>query len=194
MAVNIDEAVEAATSKASFNVFEFVQGGTVPTDDIYIYTDADAALKLAKIFYAEEQRKKKDAEEGLSLGDETEDEVPEEVISALHERLLASRLTFHLKGLAPEAVRTLEANTLKKHTDAESEDFNLAFNHTLIAQSIVSVENPDGAVNTDKWTAKMVTGFLPSLYLSEASKLLEASAELSYIGAIFDRAVNADFS
>lgn len=192
MAINIDDAVEAATSKGSFNVFEFVQGAVTPSDTISIYTNADAALKLVKAFSAEDARRAKEAEEGASLADEYE-VLDEDIVTALHEELVASRLKISMKGLAPEVVRTLDKELKSSNPDATEEDFNNLFNHSLIAKSIVSVENPDGAVNTDKWTAKMVAGFLPSLYVSEANKIYDSAAELSYIGAIFDRAVNADF-
>lgn len=187
----IDEALAAATSKESFNVFDFVQGAVTPSDVISIYTNADAALKLVKVFSAEEARKQAEAEEGASLADEYEI-LDEDIVTALHEELVASRLKISMKGLAPEAIRELDKELKKKH-EADSEEYNNAFNHSLIAKSIVSIENPSGALNTDKWTAKMVAGLLSSLYVSEANKIYDAAAELSYVGAIFDKAVNADF-
>lgn len=194
--IEIDDAVEAATSKDSFNVFEFVQGAVVPTDAVAVYTDADAALKLAKIFVGEAERAKKQAEEGASLADEYD--VPDEdVVNELHERLLHSKLVFNMKGLSPDARVELEDAIKKKveYVEGENDDvYSEAFNNALIAKSIVSVENPTGAVNTDKWTPKMVAGLLTSLYVSEQNKLYVASAELTYVGAIFDRAVSADFS
>jgi hypothetical protein len=111
--------------------------------------------------------------------------------------LVATSLTFHLQGLAPSAVSALEKH-LKATTEfkegSENTTFTDAFNNTLIVKSIVSVERTDGAINTDKWTVEQVSDLLGQLYISEANKIYEGVAEINYIGAIFDRAVNADFS
>lgn len=198
--LDADAIVEKATSKETFNVFDFVQASNLPTSDVVIYTDADAALKLAKIFTAEAERAKKNADnsDGFSLADDfDEDATSEEVITELHARLVATSLTFHLKGLAPSAVRAIE-NHIKATTDfkegKENEEFTATFNNTLIVKSIVSVERTDGVLNTDAWTIEQVAAFLPELFISEANKIYEGVAEINYIGAIFDRAVNADFS
>lgn len=198
--LDADAIVEKATSKGSFDVFDFVKGSNLPTNDVVIYTDADAALKLAKIFTTEALRAKqsKDNADSFSLADDFETEVAsEEVISDLHTRLISTSLTFHLQGLAPAAVSALEKH-LKATTEfkegAENTAFTEAFNNALIVKSIVSVERTDGAINTDKWTVEQVADFLGQLYISEANKIYEGVAEINYIGAIFDRAVNADFS
>jgi len=188
-----EAAVEELTAKETFNVFDFIAAVTVPEDDITIYTDADAALKIAKILLAEKEAAK--ADDGLSITDGAEDN--EELLTVLHARLVASGLTFHMKGQTPDERQKL-TNEIKESANwkegEENAEFNTVFNNTLIARSIVSVTNASGAVNTSKWTPKQVKGFLPSLYESEAAKLYDTTAELSYIGAIFDRAVSADFS
>lgn len=188
-----DEAVAELTDKGSFNVFDFVAGTIAPEDTVTLYTDANAALKMAKILIAEKARAEREADD-LSIADE--DATDESVVTELHEKLLASGLVFKLRGLLPDAVTALDEDVKSKTNyvaGEENEEYATLFNNTLIGLTIVSVTNPAGAVNTDKWTAKMVKGFLPSLYPSEAGKLYNAAAELSYVGAIFDRAVNADF-
>ena len=194
--IDADTAVEAATSKDTFDVLEFVQGVNLPTNDVTVYTDADAALKMARILIAEQEREERIKQEGASLADDDE-LADEDEITELHERLVASRLVFHMRGIAPKAVKALDNKLKATHPYIEggnNPEYVTAFNNTLIAKSIVSVENAAGAVNTDKWTPEKVADLLDSLYISESNKVFDGAAELTYVGAIFDRAVSADFS
>jgi hypothetical protein len=197
MAINTDELVEAATSKETFDVFAFVEGTNTPSDKVTVYTDADAALRLARIFVAEAEREELQKAEGIGLADETGPVADEDEITELHERLVASGLTFHLKGLAPKAREAIEKNlkaTTNYREGAENEEYIDALNNTIIAKSIISVENAAGAIDERKWTPEQVGIFNETLYASEANKLFGLAAEINYVGAIFDRAVNADFS
>lgn len=193
--IEISAAVEEATSAETFDVLEFVNAANLPKDTVTVYTDADAALKLTKIFIAEAERAKNG--DSLSIDDEYE-YADEAEITELHERLAASALVFELQGLAPAATTALE-NHLKAmlpYTEgAANEEFNEMFNNTLIAKTIQSVTRAvDGVRNETAWTAEKVKGLNASLYISEANKLFNGAAEVNYVGAIFDRAVNADFS
>jgi len=193
--IDVDAAVEEATSKENFDVLAFVQGSNLPTHDVTVYTDGDAALRMARILIAEDEREQRRQLEGVSLADDDE-AVDEDEITELHDRLVAS-LVFHMQGLAPSATRALHNKLKATHPyvdGGENPEYTEAFNNTLIAKSILSVENAAGAKNTDKWTAEKVSDLLDSLYVSEANKIFDGAAELTYIGAIFDRAVSADFS
>jgi len=196
MAIDAEDYIAQATEKDTFDVFAFVQGTNTPEDEVTIYTDADAALKLAKIFIAEEERAERAKNEVVGLSDEDET-ADEDEITALHERLAASGLVFKLKGLAPKAREAIEKK-LRATTDykegEENTEFNEALNATLIAKSIVSVTNAAGAVASNAWTVETVNAFTEELYVSEANKLFGAVAQVNYVGAIFDRAINADFS
>lgn len=198
MAFEIEAVLDEALDRETFDVLAFVQGANTPKTDVTIYTDADAALKLAHIFVAEAARAEAAAGDSLSIADDEEDEgVDEDEITELHARLTASALTFHLQGLAPAAVRALE-NSLKAKLPykegADNEEFDSTFNNTLIAKTIKTVTAADGRVQSQPWTAEMVSVLNDSLYVSEANKLFNGAAEVNYVGAIFDRAVNADFS
>lgn len=196
MSFNIEAVIEEGTSRETFDVLEFVKSSNLPKSEVVVYTDADAALKLAKIFIAEAEQSKKAAEDALSIDDEYEG-ADEDEINELHERLSASALTFHLQGLAPAATRALEKHlqaTEDYKEGGDNEAFNDLFNNTLIAKTIVSVERPDGKINTSPWTPEKVADLNESLYVSEANKLFTGAAEVNYVGAIFDRAISADFS
>lgn len=193
---NYDAAIEAALSKETFDVLAFVKGANLPVHDVTLYTDADAALKLARIFTEEAARQKRTNTDSLSIDDEY-DGASEEEINALHERLTSTAIVVNMRGLAPAALRAMENHikaTLPYEEGGDNEEYNLAFNNELVAKSIVSVESADGRVDSTKWTRAKVEKLNEALYISESNKLFNAAAEINYIGAIFDRAVSADFS
>lgn len=188
--------LDTATNAETFNVFDFVTGAALPEEDYTIYTNGHAALKLAKIFEAESiRRKEAENDPNASIADEPV--ASEDEITALHTALVESGLVFHMQGLAPHALEELQ-NTIKEQTGyvegQENENFFVTMNNTLVANSIKYVTNHAGAVDKNKWTPQMVKSFAGSLYVSEQTKLYAGAGELTYIGAIFDGAVTADFS
>lgn len=191
-----DKAIETVLDRETFDVLAFVKGANLPVHEVTLYTDADAALKLARIFVAEAAREKKAESDSLSIDDEYEG-ADEAEISELHERLASSAIIVHLQGLAPAALRAMENHikaTLPYEEGAENEEYNNAFSNELVAKSIVSIESADGRVDEAKWTRAKVEKLNDALYVSESNKLYNAAAEINYVGAIFDRAVSADFS
>jgi len=188
----IESAIEAALDKGTFDVFAHVRGTSLPTDSVVVYTDADAALKLSRIF--EEEAARKANADDYSIADEPV--ADEDEISALHERLLETALTFNLRGVAPKAVEAIEKHLKATHEFKEgtaNESFAEEFNNTLIAKSIQSVTRADGATSDTTWGWEQVKDLSSELYPSEANKLFIAAAQLTYVGGIFDLAANADF-
>lgn len=197
--IDAEEYTAEATGAEEFDVFEFISNAKLPEHTVAVYTDADAALKIARMIIAENERAAASEDEPLSLDDYEADSylVDEDELAELNERLVASGLLFHMRGLAPAAVKALEAKIRATTNYVEgtlNEEYNTTFNHTMIAKSIVSVTNADGGVSKTVWSPEKVAKLLESLHGSESAKLFETAAELSYVGAIFDRAVTADFS
>lgn len=199
--IDVEEAVAEATDLETFDVFEFIDGANTPQNKVTVYTDADAALKVARALIAEKASNERSKQmDQFSLADdfeEDEDVLSEEEIDALVNRLKASALVFELKGLAPAARKALEkklqATTDYSETD-ESPEYNRALDGELVSRSIVSVTNASGAKSRTKWTPDNVLKLTDSLYESESGKLFQGVGEINYVGAIFDRAVTADFS
>lgn len=198
--IGIDDAIAAATSEETFDVLEFVAGGATPEHKVTIYTDADAALKTARLLLAEEERNARKDSDDYSIADAFEDEeeqLSEEQLTELHDRLVASGLEFELKGLAPAALDALEKSLRAKHEYKEGQanaEYNEALELELTARSIVSVKRADGKVNSAKWTPEKVQSLFVSLYPSESNKLVTGVVQINYVAAIFDKAVTADFS
>lgn len=188
------ESVETTVTELQeeLDVFAFVQGQVSPQDEVTIFTDADAAVRLLKATYTPESD-----DDGLSIADDYEQETAsEEELQAWHDRLEASKLTFAFKGLAPAAVTALTNSMKAKHNYSEIKDnteYSVALNTEILARSIVSATNANGQSRTRAWTADEVTKFTDDLYISESNKLYTAALGLAYIGDIFDKAVNAGF-
>lgn len=199
--IDVNAAVEEATDLDTFDVFEFLEGANTPQNKVTIYTDADAALKVARFLVNEKERNERSKQmDQYSLADdydEEEENLSEEELTELHNRLTASALTFELKGLAPAARKALEkklqATTDYSETEA-SPEYNRALDGELVARSILSVTNAKGQKSSNKWTAENVLKLTDTLYESEAGKLFQGVGEINYVGAVFDRAVTADFS
>lgn len=192
----VTNAVAALAESEEFDVLEYFEGATLPVGNVTLYRDADAGYRIAEILEAEEARKKQSAEEGLGLTDELE-YTDEDELTELHKRLLASAVTFDLRAVAPEAKKAIEAHlraTLPYKKNAENEEYNTAFNNTIIAKSIQSVTNAAGAADTKAWTADRIEQLEAKLVPSEFGRLVQKVFELNYIGDAIDRAVHADFS
>lgn len=198
--IGIEEALDGAMSEETFDVLEFVKGTATPEHKITLYTDADAALKTARLLLAEEERNARKDSDDYSIADafdEEEEQLSEEELTELHDRLVASGLEFELKGLAPAALDALEKSLRAKHEykeDKPNEEYSKALELELTARSIVSVKKADGKVSTAKWTPEKIEALFVSLYPSESNKLVTGVVQVNYVAAIFDKAVTADFS
>lgn len=193
---DLEDAVTAVLDAEEFDVLEFFAGAVLPTKDVTLYRDAAAGFALAEILDAEAEAKKKNKSEGLGLGDD-DGYVDEDRITELHERLLASAATFHLKAIDPEVQRELREELRLKHkvrTGAPtSEDFNVEYNYAVIAKTIQSVTAANGKVDTKEWTVERVEKFDRKVLSTEFERLFEAVFEINFIGDSIDKAVNADF-
>ena len=186
----VDEKLAAAPEE--FDVLEFVRGTATPEDTVTIFTDADAAVKIADIVAAEAARD----EDSLSIADESE--IDEGVFNELHARLTASALELTLKGIAPAARVALENHlkaTLPYREGELNEEYNEALNYELVSRSIKGVTRlSTGAVSSTEWTPERVKSFLDELYVSEQNKVYFGVMKVTYVSDIFDKAVTADFS
>lgn len=189
-------ALEEATAPENFDVFAFVKKTNTPELPVTLYTDADAALKLFDLKNKQSalDGKNKELADTFSLADDSDYSYE---IEELETELRDSALTFRLKGLAPKALDAFTKAYEAKHGEEKAADetqYNINFNNTLVAKSIVNFDSPDGQTVVREWTADGVAELVENLYVSESSKLYSTTARANYVGAVFDAAVSADFS
>jgi hypothetical protein len=188
-------AVDQATSEEEFDALAYFSGDALPEASVTTYANAKAAYRLAELADKQREQAELEASEGLGITDEVEYIDPDE-IDELKRKLTSSAIVFKLRGLAPAAKTALErkARASNPFTEgAENEEYNEAFNASLIASTIVSVSNATGKQDKNVWDADRVLAFSKVAPESEFSKLYVAVLRVNYIGDAIDQAVNADF-
>jgi hypothetical protein len=221
----MSETVEDLLAKpAEFDARAFIRGAAMAKGEVTVFTDGDSARRLV---YLEAELAKAEAKaESLSAGsnggithsegyDEAEAEV--EALKAqeaeLVEASLASKMTFHLRGITRKQVQLIDQKwrkaikfAVRSHFpegDEGDEAFNLAefernrernegINYELVAKSIYKVVDSEGNEDTNVWSVEDVEALAGNLYDSEWYKVLGLMKELTFSEHIFRAAVEAD--
>lgn len=171
-----------AMNKGTFSVLEVAKGRGYPQDIVDVYLDHDAAFKIHRLEarIASEQ----DGEKVNALDDERRE---------LVEKVKASRLTFHLRGISEDDIEAVQKQATEKFGPDESNDKGKWSNGAFLAQHIVSVTNAEGEVDSHKWTADEVVELWKVLPTESFNKLLLLMQELTFAARYFDEAVSTDF-
>lgn len=191
----LSTAVNEALNQESFDVLEFVTGDRTPRKKVTIYTDAEAGYRLDELLALEENGVAQS--DGLSITDDVP-WVDEEEVAELQEKIKASALTFHLKGLAPKVRDAIQKELQARHnfSDTASDEAKVAyfedFSGTLISRSIEKATNAAGASDTS-WSTDKVNTLRGRINGTEFARLDEAVFDINTDAELFTRAVNADF-
>jgi hypothetical protein len=238
VSTSVEQHIENLKSPATFNAREAVNNATYPTDSIGVYSDAAVAHRVnvaaheaalarnvaQNAFAAAVQRAAENASvesdpEAEAAGDPTFKKLDAEAkeleaeVAELLPGLEASKLTFHLRGLAPAQWRLIHRKSAKeikapvrKHFEkgedgdeefqAEEVERNILrnawINDSCIASSIVKVVNADGEEDTSTWSVDDVAN-LSALYLeSEYAKLKNLMEQLTFANTLFQWAIEQD--
>lgn len=182
---DVEEAVEAAQEKGTFSVLAAAKGIAYPKEEVVLFQDVKSAYEIGILERSME-----------SLGkDDTEmiNRVDEEILE-LKKKVRASALTFHLTGLAPGVIEDIQTEIWGMYPKTEDEGkSNLLINMSYIAASIQKVVDADDNEDVHLWTRDEVTDLRRTLPDESFDKLGEKVAELSFVGAYFDQATDADF-
>lgn len=238
MTQSIEDRIEDLKDPKTFNARAAVNSATYPTDSIDVFSDAAVAHKVnvagheaakarflaqnafdAAVKRASEHASVEADPQAEAAGDpifkklDAEAKELEAQLTELLPELEASKLTFHLRGLAPAQWRLIHKKAAKeikapvrKHFE-KGEDGDEAFqaeevernidrnawiNDTCIASAITKVVNADGEVDTAVWATEDVAN-LSALYLeSEYAKLLNLMEQLTFANTLFQRALEQD--
>ena len=220
-----DTAEDLLAKPAEFDARAFIRGAAMAKGEVTVFTDGDSARRLV---YLEAELAKAEAKvESLSAGSnggithsEGHDEAEAEVEAlkaqekALIEAALASKMTFHLRGITRKQVQLIDQKWRKEikfavrahfpEGDEGDEAFNLSefernrernekINYELVAKSIYKVVDSEGNPDTNVWSVEDVEAALAgNLYDSEWYKILGLMKELTFSENIFRAAVEAD--
>lgn len=207
-----------------FDARAFINGASVAHEDVEVFTDGQTAWELTKL--EAELAKAEALVESLSAGangsivpsegfEEAEAEV--EALKAreaeLLEKVLASKMTFHVRGLGRKQVKLIDKKwrkavkfPVRKHFENgdegdeafELEQFernverNEKIAYDLVASAIYKVTDFSGVEDTNPWSVDDVEALSGNLYDGEWFKLYNKVQEISFTETIFRAAVERE--
>ena len=168
----------------TFDLFEFIEGRSYPSEDVTVYTDAAGVFDLEKI--EEKIANTTDPDEVDRLDAET---------LAIKERIRESALTFHLRGVPGPILKDVDSKVEAKFDNPESNEASAFRMGSTLALQITGVTRADGATDTRVWDSETSERVIASLPPGEGVKLLRSVIELSLKSRSFeDFEVTPDFS
>lgn len=195
----------AETPADDWDLLEELDGVNLPDDEVSVFTDLKAAKTLNRLLDEEKEReeaaKKPKNKDTLSLADDSDYfdvEAFEAELNEAYAALEASKITFELRGLAPELIKAITREKTAKHNHKPNDENDTAFyedvNYTISARTIVAARKADGKRSTAVWTPERLQKLEAKLHDTQWAKLYSAIIDINYDAQLFDRAVSADFS
>lgn len=193
-----DIATLVESARENFNVLDALKGQAYPEDSVTVDTDVRTGYQINVL-----RRKIRKLEHDLvGEDDNTERErIDDEInslqqqIAVLKDKLKETQQTFHLRGIPPQIIESIQTEAREKFGD-DGVDFGpgaIWANDNFLAAHILRVESADGSVDEHKWTHEDVAtlrGFLPDESFEKVATLMQ---ELSFAASYFDATVTADF-
>ncbi len=181
------ELVQEAQSQKVFNLADAIKGRAYPSTSVKVYLDDQTALELVEVNQL--MNRTTDADEIDKLA---------EIAKELAEKIIASSLTFEMRGISQSTVESVteKVNAMHKTTseDAErSQDWLRDYITYLVALNIVSVTTADGAVDKSEFNFEKVEELRRGLAPNEWGKLVSAMQKLTLAGGYFDQLTDAGF-
>lgn len=189
---NVLKLVEKAQSKGVFDITEFAKGRAYPSDSVTAYIDVDAAYELTKI---------NSQINSVLVGEEAKVADLEAQAKVLSERLLASKIVFHMRGVNQSIIESITKKCDELYPPTmnsfgqEETDPNWVREWTcgLVAANLVSVENADGELDERAFTADDVNEFRQYLPKEVWDMVTEKMQQLTLAGAYFKGLTDAGF-
>ena len=186
------DLVEKAQKKGTFDIAKFAKGIAYPEDTVTAYVDIESAYKLNVL--NEEMSK-------IKLADPAEYEKLEAQAKKLSDKILASRVVFHMRGVNQEVIESITEKADKKYPkklDAlgqviENEDWLKEWTCGLIASNIVKIENADGDTDDKHYETEDVLELRKHLPREVFDLLVAKMQQLTLAGAYFKGLTDAGF-
>lgn len=173
--------VEEAQSKSKFNLADVIKGRGFPEDTVDVYLDAESAYELSKL--NDELTETTDEEYAAEL---------EAKAKALAEKIIASRLTFHMRGLSQALVEAIQ-NKSKVNKSGEEDAYILEYFSRLIAATIVRVEDADGNIDEHVFTLEDIDELRGQLPVESWDAIVATTQKLTLASGYFRGLTDAGF-
>jgi hypothetical protein len=186
------DLVEKAQKKGTFDIAKFAKGIAYPEDTVTAYVDIESAYKLNVL--NEEMSKTK-------LADPAEYEKLEAQAKELSDKILASKVVFHMRGVNQEVIESITEKADKKYPKKldplgqviENEDWLKEWTCGLIASNIVKIENADGDTDDKHYETEDVLELRKHLPREVFDLLVAKMQQLTLAGAYFKGLTDAGF-
>jgi hypothetical protein len=173
--------VEEAQQPGTFNLGDFVKGRGYPQDSVEIYVDVESAYELSKL-----------NEKLINVTETEESEKLEAEAKVLSDKILASKLTFKMRGIDQKQVEIIEDQSKGKFKE-DDVAWVLDYMCELVAANIVSVTDATGKVDERIFTGKDAEE-LRSYLSSEAwEKIVSTMQKLTLATGYFKGLTDAGF-
>ena len=213
-----EELVEAATAKVeelkaeeNFDLADVLKGASYPTDEVSIFLNGEKAhelnMVLDEISELSRQALQYTAGNNGGMADSPEKEELDEQIEELELRqkeliaeVVGSRLTFTVRGAAPEQWKLIIkkwTRKSKKAEDIEDEEERIEWandkiNSELLAKTTVKIVDAKGRVQKSAVTVESIEKLQGTVLQSEFAKLLDAANALTFANGLFHNAIASD--
>lgn len=184
----IDLATEAQ-KRGKFNLADAIKGRAFPEKSVDVYLDAASAMKLEEVNH--ELQYLADIN---NVDDYTEVSKTAEL---LKEKILESKLTFHMRGIGQAKVEeiTEEADKLFPRTEATAEDPSWVryYLSALVASNIVKVTDAEGNEDSSEFTPEDLIELRGIMPIDSWEVLIETMQKLTLATSYFDAITDAGF-
>ena len=172
--------VQEAQSPAKFNLADVIKGRGFPEDKVEIYVDAESAYALSKL-----------NDELVTIADPAESAPLEAKAKELSDKILKSKLIFHMRGIDQKQIELIEKQV--KADNADEDEWVLDYFAALVAANIVRVEDADGNIDERPFTTEEIVELRWALPSESWEKLISTMQKLTLAGGYFRGLTDAGF-
>lgn len=177
--------VNEAQKKNVFNLADAIKGRSAPEKVITVYTDVQTALELQEL-----NGKMNDFN---YLTDEVKYAELEKQAKELTEKISASKLIFHMRGISQEENEKVTGNIGGDRSSDNTLDFAKEYTCALVAANIVKVENASGEIDERVFTIEDGHELYKNLPVEAWLTLVNTMEQLTLATGIFKGITDAGF-
>lgn len=186
MSDNIINLAEEAQKKGKFSLADAIKGRAYPEKSVDIYIDGASAFELAAIT------------EALKDTDPATPEYEELTKAAeeLSQKIVDSKLTFHMRGVGQGIVERITKEATEKYgTDngTQETEWIKYYLCALIAENIVKISDKDGNEDDSKFTVDDIIELRNAIPIDSWELLIDTMQKLTLASSYFDAATDAGF-
>lgn len=172
--------VETAQSKSKFKLEDVIKGFGYPQDTVEVYLDSESAYELSKL-----------NDELMGEIDPAEIERLEAEAAILSDKILKSKLIFHMRGIDQGQVEKLEKQA---RLNQETEDsWIMDYFTALVAANVQKVELADGSVDESVFTIEDARSWRETIPAEAWESLLATMQKLTLASGYFKGLTDAGF-